>query len=201
MKEQVTDGLSLGALLYGVIRWEHMLDFVLLKNFRWSFYQIFRVGFIIDIWHGFSRRERFICMRALSLGIKVQCRWFLIPKPEMRWIFLGSTSRYCAYYGIRNQEIMYQEMLVIAHLSFSKKYYFHWFETLTISFPFFLKHSPCICRSTTATFYMYKLLKKWAKVKKNLGQIFEKITFRAEVFGLVSKFGVENSSKQFHIWA
>ena len=48
---------------------------------------------------------------------------------------------------------------------------------------------------------MYKLLKKWAKVKKNLGQIFEKITFRAEVFGLVSKFGVENSSKQFHIWA
>ena len=46
---------------------------------------------------------------------------------------------------------------------------------------------------------MYKLLKKWAKVKKNLGQIFEKITFRAEVFGLVSKFGVENSSKQFHI--
>ena len=137
MKEQVTDGLSLGALLYGVIRWEHMLDFVLLKIFRWSFYQIFRVGFIIDIWHGFSRRERFICMRALSLGIKVQCRWFLIPKPEMRWIFLGSTSRYCAYYGIRNQEIMYQEMLVIAHLSFSKKYYFHWFETLTISFTFF----------------------------------------------------------------
>ena len=66
---------------------------------------------------------------------------------------------------------------------------------------FFLKQSACICRSTTAIFYMYKLLKKWAKVKKNLGQIFEKITFRAEVFGLVSKFGVENSSKQFHIWA